>query len=80
MVQLSTQAQNSLSNLKVLFVDDSDDERELFSMRLLQYGADVSTASSAEEAIDEISQGATDVLVFGGGAGVALRASCDRAP
>jgi PAS domain S-box-containing protein len=52
-----------LSNLKILVVDDEADSRQLLSFLLEQYGATVTSAESAQEALDQIAQSGPDVLV-----------------
>jgi CheY-like chemotaxis protein len=44
-----------LSGVKVLVVDDESDARELLKVILAQYGAEVITAESAEEALENLS-------------------------
>jgi CheY-like chemotaxis protein len=46
----------NLSGLRILVVDDEADARDLMAIRLRQYGADVITASSAEAAMEALSQ------------------------
>ena len=53
----------SLSGLRVLVVDDDRDARELLQVALQQYGAEVRTASSADEAMDHLAAETPDVLV-----------------
>src|ERR1051325_192512 len=53
----------SLKGVTVLFVDDNEDERELFSLIFAAYGAHVATAASAAEALALYSQLSPDILV-----------------
>ncbi len=53
----------ALSGIKVLVVDDESDARELFKVILAQYGAEVVTAESAEEALENLSLSLPHVLV-----------------
>ena len=53
----------SLDGLRVLVVDDEADTRELLSVMLKQYGADVKAVSSAGEALLSLEQLKPDVLV-----------------
>jgi PAS domain S-box-containing protein len=52
-----------LAGLRILIVDDQDDARELIEVLLTQYGAEVSAASSAEEALDLFDKVHFDLLV-----------------
>jgi signal transduction histidine kinase/CheY-like chemotaxis protein len=52
-----------LRGLHVLVVDDEEDARVLLETALTQYGAQVSTAASAAEALAEIDRRLPDVLV-----------------
>ncbi len=52
-----------LESLKVLVVDDEADARALLQTALRQYGAQVVTASSADEAMAEIDRQRPDVLL-----------------
>ena len=52
-----------LRHLRVLVVDDEEDARTLLETTLMQFGADVVTASSAAEAISALNAGQYDVLV-----------------
>jgi PAS domain S-box-containing protein len=52
-----------LSNLKILVVDDEADSRQLISFLLEQYGAMVTSAESAQEALSQIARSRPDVLV-----------------
>jgi PAS domain S-box-containing protein len=53
----------ALSGVKVLVVDDESDARELLKVILGQYGAEVITAESAEEALNNLSLSLPHVLV-----------------
>jgi PAS domain S-box-containing protein len=53
----------SLTGLHVLVVDDDRESREISAKTLRQFGATVSLAASAAEAIDQIARDAPDVLV-----------------
>jgi signal transduction histidine kinase/ActR/RegA family two-component response regulator len=48
--------QPSLAGLLILVVDDEADARDLLTIRLRQYGAEVITAASAEAAVEAIAQ------------------------
>jgi CheY-like chemotaxis protein len=56
-------AENILSGVKILAVDDEADARELLAFELTQFGAEVQVASSAEEALSAFKIFAPDVLV-----------------
>src|SRR5215203_5761796 len=53
----------SLDGLRVLFVDDSEDERDLFQVRLAGLGADLLTVRTAGEALDVLDCGYMEMLV-----------------
>lgn len=53
----------SLAGLRVLVVDDEADARELLTIILTQYGAEVTTVATAGEAIEAIQKSQLDVLV-----------------
>ncbi len=52
-----------LRNVRVLVVDDEEDARLLLETTLTQYGADVTIASSAAEAMQEIERALPDVVL-----------------
>jgi PAS domain S-box-containing protein len=52
-----------LDGLKVLVVDDEVDTRELLRVAIGQCGADVMTASSAQEALEAIEEGRPNLLI-----------------
>ena len=52
-----------LDGLRVLVVEDDDDSRSLLSMVLKQYGANVTAASSAAEALKALERAPADVLI-----------------
>jgi signal transduction histidine kinase/ActR/RegA family two-component response regulator len=52
-----------LRNVRVLVVDDEEDARILLEATLSQYGADVTSASSAAEALQAIERDVPDVLL-----------------
>ena len=52
-----------LDGLRVLVVDDEDDTRELLRVGLTQCGAEVSTASSAAEALEALAREMPEVLI-----------------
>ena len=53
----------SLEGLRVLLVDDENDAREAISMVVRQCGADVSSAGSVSEAMENLEQSVPDILV-----------------
>lgn len=53
----------SLKDIRVLVVEDQEDARELLSVLLRQYGAEVVTAGSAVEAVAALRRQRPDVLV-----------------
>jgi PAS domain S-box-containing protein len=53
----------TLSGVRVLVVDDEHDTREILSVMLTRYGAEIRTAGSAAEALTVFSQWLPDVLV-----------------
>jgi PAS domain S-box-containing protein len=53
----------TLSGVRVLVVDDEHDTREVLSVMLTRYGAEIRTAGSAAEALTVFSQWLPDVLV-----------------
>jgi CheY-like chemotaxis protein len=57
------QALRSLSGIRVLFVDDNLDAREIVSSYLHYSGAYVQTAASAEDALDAYKRVAPDVVI-----------------
>ena len=60
---LSIECPPRLNGVRVLVVDDDYDTRQMLQAVLLEYEADVITAASAAEAIDEIGRQKPDVLV-----------------
>jgi PAS domain S-box-containing protein len=52
-----------LSGVRVLVVDDEHDTREILSVMLTRYGAEIRTAGSAAEAMEVFGQWRPDVLV-----------------
>jgi PAS domain S-box-containing protein len=52
-----------LAGLRILFVDDQSEARELTQVILSRAGAETILASSAAEAIDEMERGRVDILV-----------------
>jgi signal transduction histidine kinase/CheY-like chemotaxis protein len=52
-----------LGGVRVLVVDDEHDTREILSVMLTRYGAEIRTAGSAAEAMEVFSQWRPDVLV-----------------
>jgi PAS domain S-box-containing protein len=52
-----------LGGVRVLVVDDEHDTREILSVMLTRYGAEIRTAGSAAEAMEVFSQWLPDVLV-----------------
>jgi PAS domain S-box-containing protein len=59
----STQAQMSLSGLRVLVVDDEADVRELLARILKDVGADVTVTPSANEALAALRQKLPDIML-----------------
>jgi signal transduction histidine kinase/CheY-like chemotaxis protein len=59
----ATPEHDDLGGVRALVVDDEADSREMLASALRQAGADVVTASSADEALDALEQGAVDVLL-----------------
>ena len=53
----------SLQGLRILIVDDETDALDLISMELAQHGARVTGVTSADEALQSLSQGNFDVLI-----------------
>ena len=47
----------------ILFVDDNDDDRELFRVAMERFGARVVTAASAREALDAYRRATPDLIV-----------------
>ena len=58
-----TTAQHSLSGLRVLVVDDERDTRELVALMLTTCGAQVVSAGSATEALDQMERQRFDLLI-----------------
>ncbi|MBK7601858.1 MAG: response regulator [Acidobacteria bacterium] len=54
---------SSLRGVRALVVDDDHDTREILSVMLTRYGAEVRTAESAAEAFDSFKEWKPDVLV-----------------
>jgi PAS domain S-box-containing protein len=52
-----------LAGVRVLLVEDDDDSRNLLSLILNRYGAEVSASSSAAEALDSFMQKVPDVVI-----------------
>ncbi|WP_409479766.1 response regulator [Pseudobdellovibrio sp. HCB154] len=61
---LTAEVQNSLRGLKVLAVDDSQDNRELIKMILNSSGLDVTEAESGEQAIDQAFKQHYDIVLM----------------
>ena len=57
------QALRSLTGIRVLFVDDNLDAREIVSSHLQYSGAYVQTAASAEDALDAYQRVSPDVVI-----------------
>jgi PAS domain S-box-containing protein len=53
----------NLGGVRVLLVDDESDSRDFLGMALRQYGADVTAAATAEEAVSLVQRHRPDVLV-----------------
>jgi PAS domain S-box-containing protein len=56
-------ASDRLRDLRVLVVDDDTDARDLFSLILISYGAEVRSCASAPEALNVLDEWGPDVLV-----------------
>ncbi|MDZ8080304.1 MAG: PAS domain S-box protein [Nostoc sp. DcaGUA01] len=54
---------SNLNDIKILVVDDDADTREFIAFLLEQYGANVTTAASADEALAALKQSLPDVLL-----------------
>src|SRR5262249_40759450 len=61
--RLTTQNPPSLSGVRVLFVDDEADARELVAMMLGQDGAEVRSGGSAPEALAACDEWRPDILI-----------------
>jgi CheY-like chemotaxis protein len=55
--------QPSLKGIKVLVVDDDEDARDVLTAALNSYGAEVTTATGAPQALDTLASQQVDVLV-----------------
>lgn len=60
---LSFECPEKLDGLKILAVDDEEDTRELLKTVLTGCGAQVTTAASVQEALEQIEQSIPDVLI-----------------
>jgi signal transduction histidine kinase len=60
---LPTRGSRDLTGARVLVVDDDADTRETLALMLARSGAAVTTASSADEAFDQLRAGTFDVLL-----------------
>jgi PAS domain S-box-containing protein len=63
LAQLEVGKEQSLKGVKVLVVDDDEDARDVLRAALNSYGADVTTAIGAPQALDAIASENIDVLV-----------------
>ncbi|HZF37352.1 MAG TPA: ATP-binding protein, partial [Blastocatellia bacterium] len=61
--QLAHSAEPSLRGIKVLVVDDDEDARDVLRAALNSYGAEVTTATGAPQALDTLASEKIDVLV-----------------
>jgi CheY-like chemotaxis protein/two-component sensor histidine kinase len=61
--QLEVSADSSLRGIKVLVVDDDEDARDVLRAALNNYGAEVTTAAGARQALDILASEKNDVLV-----------------
>lgn len=61
--QIHTHDAPRLSGLRLLIVDDEADSRELLYIFLKQYGADVTTVSSVDEALEILERSDFDLLI-----------------
>jgi hypothetical protein len=62
-VSRSIEVTQRLDGVRVLIVDDEADTRDLLATILKQYGAEASSAGSAQEAIAHLNQQPSDVMV-----------------
>ncbi|BBD58268.1 putative PAS/PAC sensor protein [Nostoc sp. HK-01] len=65
MSSLSTtiERQNRLDGLRVLFIDDEADSRELITAMLIQHGVVVTTVATVAEALQELERSRPDVII-----------------
>jgi CheY-like chemotaxis protein len=63
LAKLEAGAEPSLRGVKVLVVDDDEDARDVLKAALKSYGAEVTTATGAPQALDTIASEKIDVLV-----------------
>jgi CheY-like chemotaxis protein/nitrogen-specific signal transduction histidine kinase len=61
--QLEVSGEPSLKGIKVLVVDDDEDARDVLRAALNSYGAEVTTATGAPQALDTLASEKIDVLV-----------------
>jgi CheY-like chemotaxis protein len=61
--QIPSQDDGSLRGLRVLAVDDDPDARELLTITLIRFGAEVRAADSAQQALEIFGQWRPDVLI-----------------
>ncbi|OUL20050.1 PAS sensor protein [Nostoc sp. T09] len=54
---------NGLDGLRVLFVDDEADTRELIAAVLMQHGVEVTTVATVAEALEELERSRPDVII-----------------
>ncbi|MDZ8054773.1 MAG: response regulator [Aulosira sp. ZfuVER01] len=54
---------NGLDGLRVLFVDDEADTRELIAAVLMQHGVEVTTVATVREALQELERSRPDVII-----------------
>jgi len=62
-LRLEIAAETSLTGIKVLVVDDDEDARDVIKASLNSYGAEVTTAVDAPQALDILASEKVDVLV-----------------
>ena len=58
-----SQSASDLTDIKILVVEDSDDARELMTLLLEQYNANVTAVASAQAALEALNQSLPDIIV-----------------
>ncbi len=62
-MEASTAGGRPLAGVRVLLVEDDEDSRQLLSLVLARYGAEVVSASSSGEAFDSFTQKTPDIVI-----------------